>query len=369
MTFQRNLITGLLGASIAAMAGSGSAHAQSDGGFLKVSAAESPVHYHPPFNAQAVYLRQVRTSSTVSVARWLDQSDEGHTSNQIYIESVFSETSPGFAFRTDTPPAKLLGMFETLQNKSRQNGESFSYQTPSGPIMVLPFARDNAQCISFSGRWEPTRADQRGSQLLGYFCEPIAVQTAPKHQAPAQQMDPAAARDFAASFFLRFEINLPGDIGAPVTDGQVPVGVPAVPANPNATAPTAAITGDISSPETAPQTTIITGEQTNTTISPDEGIGIMTRWNNIEGRGALKFDKPAGEGTMIIDDANRHCEGYWQHKDGRYNSATLPFGNWAIFCTDGTSARGTYTSSSPSQVKGDGQDNTGQPVLFRQAGQ
>lgn len=344
----------------------GSAMAQGEGGFLNVSATESPVRYHPPFNSGAVYLRQVRSNSTVSVARWLDQSDNAHSSNQIYIESVFSETSPGFAFRTDTPPVKLLGMFDALKNKSRQNGDSFSYQTPSGPIMVLPFARENAQCISFSGRWEPTRADQRGSQLLGYFCEPIAVQTAPAHPTPAQQMDPVAARDFAANFFLRFDINLPNNAGVPVTNGQVPA---IAPANTEANKPSSATSNGVMANNPVPQTTVMTGQPQAAAIPADEGIGIATRWNNTDGSGALKFDKLAGEGTMIIDDANRHCEGYWQHEDGRYETPTLPFGNWAIFCTDGTSARGTYTSTDPSHVKGDGQDNTGQPVFFRQAGQ
>ncbi|OSQ37255.1 hypothetical protein TMES_15175 [Thalassospira mesophila] len=355
------------------------ASAQSDSGFLKISANDSPVQYHPPFNAEAVYLRQTRPNSTVYVARWLDQSDPAHSSNQIYIESVFSQTSPGFAFRTDTPPAKLLGMFEELQNKTRQNGDNFAYQTPIGPAMVLPFARANAQCISFSSRWDPVRADQRGSQLLGYFCEPIAVQTAPGHNAPAQQMTMAAAHDFAADFFLRFDVNLPDNTGAPAAAGPTPAitaaGAMALPGSGTLPVEQSQLPGENSqtgAARTAPDASAIApapGTPPAPIIPADQGIGIVTNWNNADGNGALKFDKPAGEGTMIIDDANRHCEGYWRHEGGSYQTPTVPFGTWAVFCTDGTSARGSYGSADPSHVKGDGKDNNGQPVFFRQAGQ
>ncbi len=371
MTFSQKYIPALL--ALAVIGFSQQANAQNTGGFLKIDAAQSPVHYHPPFNAAAVYLRQIRENSTVYVARWLDQSDDNHNANQIFIESVFSETSPGFAFRTDTPPASLLGMFDELKGKSRANGNSFSYQTPAGLIQVLPFAKGNAQCISYAGRWDPLRTDQRGSQLLGYFCEPIAVQNAPQHQAPAQQMTSNAARDFAADFFLRFEIKLPDNTGATVpvapapqltapvanapspTDGNMPANMPATETLPNTaqnTLPT--------SPKAAQQAPA---------IAPDQGIGITTTWNNQEGYGVLKFDKPAGEGTMIVDSGDRHCEGYWQHQGGRYQSATLPYGSWTIFCSNGVSARGTYNSPDPSQVKGEGQDSNSQPVFFHQTGQ
>ncbi|WP_114087147.1 hypothetical protein [Thalassospira profundimaris] len=365
MTFSQKYIPAFL--ALAVIGISAQASGQNAGAFLKIDAAESPVRYHPPFNATAVYLRQIRENSTVYVARWLDQSDDNHSANQIFIESVFSETSPGFAFRTDTPPASLLGMFDELKGSSRANGNSFSYQTPSGLMQVLPFAKGNAQCISYAGRWDPLRTDQKGSQLLGYFCEPIAVQTAPQHQPPAQQMTSNAARDFAADFFLRFEINLPDHTGSTV---------PAVPA-PQLTAPVANAPvqpGDNIAENTPnavqpAQPTSPKAAQQAPAIAPDQGIGIATNWNDQTGYGVLKFDKPAGEGTMIVDSGDRHCEGYWQHQGGRYQSTTLPFGNWTIFCSDGVSARGTYNSPDPSQVKGEGQDSNGQAVFFHQADQ
>ncbi|AUG53290.1 hypothetical protein CSC3H3_11640 [Thalassospira marina] len=372
VTFQQKFAPAIVALALSGIASHASA--QNAGGFQKIEAAESPVNYHAPFNAGVVYLRQIRENSTVYVARWLDQSDDSHSSNQIFIESVFSETNPGFAFRTDTPPASLLGMFDELKGNARPNGNSFSYQTPSGPIQVLPFARGNAQCISYAGRWEPARTDQRGSQLLGYFCEQIAVQTAPKHEAPAQQLPDTAARDFAANFFLRFEVNLPDGTGAPATAVQAPVlSAPVTSAPMQQPAPDMPAPGTNAGTMTQGQAPVAAMEpaspQQAPAIAPDEGIGIATSWNNQNGYGALKFDKPAGEGTMIVDSGDRHCEGYWQHQGGRYQTATVPFGSWSLFCSDGVSVRGTYSSPDPSQVKGEGQDSNGQPVFFRQAGQ
>ncbi|OKH87010.1 hypothetical protein [Thalassospira sp. TSL5-1] len=368
MTFLQKYIPACL--ALAVIGISAQASSQNAGAFLKIDAAQSPVRYHPPFNATAVYLRQIRENSTVYVARWLDQSDDSHTANQIFIESVFSETNPGFAFRTDTPPASLLDMFDELRGKSRANGNSFAYQTPSGLIQVLPFAKDNAQCISYAGRWDPLRTDQKGSQLLGYFCEPIAVQNAPQHQAPAQQMTSNAARDFAADFFLRFEINLPDNTGATVPVAPAPQLTAPGTNPPLQTEGNVPVTTQEGAPLSAsPSTSPPAATQKAPAIAPDQGIGITTNWGNQTGYGVLKFDKPAGEGTMIVDSGDRHCEGYWQHQGGRYQSATLPFGNWAIFCSDGISARGTYNSPDPSQVKGEGQDSNGAPVFFRQAGQ
>ena len=70
---------------------------------------------------------------------------------------------------------------------------------------------------------------------------------------------------------------------------------------------------------------------------------------------------------MILDNDQRHCEGIWRHEGGAYQTGTLPFGSWYVYCNDSSFARGHYTSESAATVTGDGQDNQGQVVYFRQA--
>ncbi|MFH1804062.1 MAG: hypothetical protein ABID63_04145 [Pseudomonadota bacterium] len=335
----RGLVTGSL-IMLAIVSQAVMASAQDIGPFETIPETESPASYRSPFDIEPVHMRQYRPNSTVFVSRWVDKSTQDPTvAGDIFLESVFSTSAPGFAFATQTPPEQLLTMFEGLQDNSMVNGASFVHETRFGPVAVVPFIRNNTQCISFVGEWSPTTPEKRGSRLLGYYCLPFAarpIDAPPTRtvQGEVPAIVPIAdseAQQFTASFFGRFNLTLPDEIGV------------AIIAEPGANAPTAAAR-----------------------LDPNEGIDIVGRWNNETGNGMLKFDQPSGEGSMILEIGARYCEGYWRHEGGNYQSDTMPFGRWYIFCSDGASARGHYTSQSPTIVVGEGQDNQNQTVFFRQ---
>lgn len=330
-------------------------HAQEIGNFEQIPATQSPVRYHAPFNAKAVHMRQYRPNSTVFVGRWIDQSGDDGANGPVFAESVFSISAPGYAFHTETKPDSLLNLFQGLKGQAKANGDNFDFESKYGPMALTPFVRGNAQCISFVAQWTPATAQKRGSRLLGYYCEPLAVQNAPQHETPPTRITPDKAKDFAKLFFLRFNVKLPDDVGTPTSEAS---DVPQPALQPLPAAPGA---DDQSASEpmaqTAPQ------KKQDAVVN---GVAITTNWNGVRGTGILKFDKPAGEGTMVIDDAQRHCEGYWRHEGGSYTGTTNPFGSWSVFCKDGSSARGRYVSSDASSVNGDGQDDKGQTVYFRE---
>ncbi|MAB33115.1 MAG: hypothetical protein CMO02_08860 [Thalassospira sp.] len=324
------------------MTGMSSANAQDVGGFEQIPADQSPLSFKSDIPVTTVFLRQYRENSTVFVGRWLSPAAEGSikgASDDLFVESVFSTSAPGFAFNNEMSSEQLLEMFDGLRGRSTTNGMNFIQDTRYGPIAMTPFIRAGSQCVSFVGQWNPDKPTVRGSRLLGYYCDPVARQTMTDFTAPPKQLDVVDAQLFGANFFARFDVQLP--------DGVV---IPSTQATPEIV--------ETPSPAALPDS--------NTTDTPSEGLPISTNWQGSRGQGMLKFDQPSGEGTMIIDSDLRHCEGIWRHDGGAYQSNTLPFGSWYVFCDDGASARGHYTSEDPGSVTGEGQDNQGQAVYFRQ---
>ncbi|MDG4721272.1 MULTISPECIES: hypothetical protein [Thalassospira] len=312
------------------------AFAQQAGGFEQIPDTQSPVTFSTSIDGQTAFLRQYRDNSTVFVGRWFaprTQNEPQNAASDLYLETVYTTSAPGFKFSTAMAPERLLEMFDTLKDRTSINGVNFVQDTRYGPVAMAPFIRQGSQCIAFVGQWDPQTQAQRGSRILGYYCTPARVQAQNGALSPQSFIPMIDAQEFAASFFGRMMIALPEN--APATTEV-------------------AATGDVApSAETG-------------ALPPSDGIAIITNWQGVRGTGKLLFDQPSGEGTMILDDAQRHCEGIWRHEGGAYETSTLPFGSWYVYCNDSSFARGYYTSESAASVTGDGQDNQGQAVYFRQ---
>lgn len=332
MQYRAALMSGVVGGLLIATVQCASA--QQVGGFEQVPADQSPMSFASENDSQAVFLRQYRDNTTVFVGRWFAPRAEdapAQSGSDLFLETVFTTSSAGFKFSTAMAPSQLLTMFDALETGTQTNGANFVQQTSIGPISMVPFIRDGSQCVSFVGQWDPQTQTERASRLLGYYCTPVSQQgeNAAVEASPAISM--IDAQEFGASFIKRFTVQLPDGVAKPTLAAA-----------------------SVQQPE---------GEAT---IPPEDGIAITTNWQGVRGTGALNFDKPSGEGTMVVDDEKRHCEGTWRHEGGSYNSGTLPFGSWYVYCNDSSFARGNYTSENASSVTGDGKDNSGQAVYFRQ---
>ena len=338
MTNRGALLGGVMAGTLI-MTGGFSAMAQDTGGFEQIPTDQSPLAFAADMPVTSVFLRQYRENSTVFVGRWFVPPQEGslkNTRSDLFIETVYSTSAPGFTFSSEMPSNQLLGMFDGLRGNSTVNGANFTQDTRYGPIAMTPFTRAGSQCISFVAQWNPDTPTTRGSRLLGYYCDPITRQSGTEYRKPPATLGMIDAQQFAAAFFGKFDIQLPEGVTRP-------------------TAPDALET---------PSATAL--PESNTAPTPPEGQPITINWQGVRGQGVLKFDQPSGEGTMTIDSDVRHCEGIWRHDGGAYQTGTLPFGSWYVFCDDGSSARGHYTSEGPGSVTGEGQDNQGQAVYFRQ---
>jgi len=336
----RAALIGSMFASLLVAAAPEMSLAQQTGGFEQIPQDQSPVLFAANTEGQNSFLRQYRDNSTVFVGRWYaprSVSESPATASDLYLETVYTTSAPGFRFSTAMASEQLLDMFDALKGRSSLNGANFVQDTRYGNIALSPFTRDGSQCVSFVGQWDPQTPAQRGSRLLGYYCTPTQVQAANGNSAPLNDLPMIDAQEFAAGFFGRLTIELPEN-----------------------SAISAAVVGP------AEDTTALQPEGT-TTPAPIDGIDIVTNWQSVRGTGKLRFDQPSGEGTMILDDDQRHCEGIWRHEGGAYQSDTLPFGSWYVYCNDTSFARGHYTSESPAVVTGNGKDNQGQAVYFRQA--
>jgi hypothetical protein len=314
--------------------------AQQTGGFEQIPQDQSPVIFASEIDGQNSFLRQYRDNSTVFVGRWYAPrsiSESPTAASDLYLETVYTTSAPGFRFSTPMASEQLLDMFDAIKGRSSLNGANFVQETRYGSIALSPFTRDGSQCISFVGQWDPQTQAQRGSRLLGYYCTPIQVQASSNTSAPLNGLPMIDAQEFAARFFGRLTLE--------ITENSAIAATVAGPAD--------------ETPLQQPE-----GE---TTPPPIDGINIITNWQSVRGTGTLRFDQPSGEGTMVLDDAQRHCEGIWRHEGGAYQSETLPFGSWYVYCNDSSFARGNYTSESPAVVTGTGKDNQGQAVYFRQA--
>lgn len=341
MTYRGALLGGVMAGTLM-IPGMAPANAQDAGGFEQIPADQSPLSFEADMPVTTVFLRQYRENSTVFVGRWLAPAPEGSlkgANEDLFLESVFSTSAPGFTFSTEIPSSQLLEMFDGLRDNTTTNGINFTQDTRYGPITMTPFTRAGSQCVSFVGQWNPDTPTTRGSRLLGYYCDPVAYQNVTDFMPPAEKLDAADAQLFGARFFAKLDIQLPDGVVKPA-----PAVIPETVGNPV--------------PAELPDS--------NVAVAPAEGLPISSNWQGSRGQGILKFDQPSGEGTMIIDSDARHCEGIWRHDGGAYQSNTLPFGSWYVFCDDGASARGHYTSEDPGSVTGEGQDNQGQAVYFRQ---
>ncbi|MCC9625528.1 hypothetical protein LPB41_27970 [Thalassospira sp. MA62] len=315
------------------------ASAQQGGAFDPIPADQSPITYAARVEGQSAFLRQYRENSTVFVGRWYAPrtADEApSTASALYMETVYTTSAAGFRFSTAMEPAALVDMFAALKAGASINGRAFMQETRFGPMNLAPFAKDNAQCIAFVGQWDPQTPSQRGSRLLGYYCKPPQLLDTGIQVNPGQNISTFDAQEFAAGFFGRLTVTLPensppipGSQDASNSDNEQPAGV----VEPSAS---------------------------------NDGIDIASNWQGVRGTGSLRFDQPAGQGTMILDDDQRHCEGIWRHEGGSYQSDPLPFGSWYIYCNDSSFARGNYVSENASSVRGEGQDNQGQAVYFRE---
>lgn len=316
------------------------AFAQQAGGFEQIPFDQSPVTFNSRVQGQSTFLRQYRDNSTVFVGRWFAPRTEKEpttSASDLYLETVYTTSAPGFRFSTAMAPERLLEMFDSLQDRTSINGQNFVQDTQYGPIALSPFVRQGSQCVTFVGQWDPQTQIQRGSRLLGYYCTPAQLQAQSGAVSPQNNVPMIDAQEFAASLFGRLAIELPEN---------------------------SAVGANISAPTNNTETMQPQGK---ITPSMTDGVAIVTNWQNVRGTGMLRFDQPSGEGTMILDDTQRHCEGIWRHEGGAYESPTLPFGSWYVYCNDSSFARGHYTSEAPSVVTGDGKDNQGQAVYFRQA--
>lgn len=332
MQYRAALMSGIFGGLMIATLQYASA--QEVGGFEQVPEDQSPMSFASETNGQTVFLRQYRDNSTVFVGRWFaprTAEESAQSASDLYLETVFTTSSAGFRFSTAMAPNQLLGMFDTLKSGAKINGANFAQETRMGPISMVPFIRNGSQCVSFVGQWDPQTQTQRGSRILGYYCTPMMQQALNGPITASPPISMIDAQEFAAGFMNRFTVQLPDSVAKPVP----------------ATAPARQPEG--------PATTL-----------PQDGIEITTNWQGVRGLGTLQFDQPSGEGTMIVDDDQRHCEGIWRHEGGAYQTGTLPFGSWYVYCNDNSFARGNYTSESPSSVAGEGKDNSGQAVYFRQ---
>ncbi|MCC4242602.1 hypothetical protein [Thalassospira povalilytica] len=313
------------------------ASAQQAGAFEQIPADQSPVNFTTQLDGQTAFLRQYRDNSTVFVGRWFaprTPKEPQTAASDLYLETVYTTSAPGFRFSTAMVPDRLLDMFDALKDRTAINGKGFVQDTRYGPVALTPFVRQGSQCVAFVGQWDPQTQTQRGSRILGYYCTPGLVQAQAGVVSPQNALPMIDAQQFAAAFFGRLMIELPENSPAtaevaPSVDTDQPAGT--------------------------------------TTPPPTDGIRITTNWQGVRGTGMLRFDQPSGEGTMILDDDQRHCEGIWRHEGGAYQTGTLPFGSWYVYCNDSSFARGHYTSESAATVTGDGQDNQGQAVYFRQA--
>ena len=317
------------------------AAAQQAGGFEQIPDEQSPVSFTSLLEGQRVFLRQYRENSTIFVGRWFaprTANEPSQAASDLHLETVYTTSAPGFRFSTAMSPEQLPAMFDSLKGRNITNGPNFVQDTRYGQIAFAPFVRDGSQCASFVGQWDPQTQAQRGIRILGYYCTPVQIQSWGQPVPTDKVIDIVDAQEFAAIFMKSLTIELPEN--AAITDAVV------------ARSGNAEV---IQQPE---------GETTPVAI---DGIDIVTNWQGVRGTGKLRFDQPTGEGTMIVDDAQRHCEGIWRHEGGAYQSGTLPFGSWYVYCNDASFARGHYTSESPTVVTGDGKDNQGQAVYFRQA--
>lgn len=313
--------------------------AQQAGGFDQIPENQSPITYATRVQGQNTFLRQYRDNSSVFVGRWYapTTTESAKTASDLYLETVYTTSAPGFRFSTAMASERLLDMFGSLKGRASLNGTNFVQDTRYGSVAFSPFVRGGSQCVSFVGQWDPQTPAQRGSRLLGFYCTPMQIQTENGNDVAQSALPMIDAQEFAAGLFGRLNIELSEN---------------------------SAIAAAVAGPED--DTTILQPEGT-TTPAPLEGIDIITNWQSVRGTGKLRFDQPAGEGTMILDDDQRHCEGIWRHEGGAYQSDTLPFGSWYVYCNDSNFARGHYTSEAPAIVTGNGKDNQGQAVYFRQA--
>lgn len=328
-----SMLAGLLVSSIQ------NASAQKTAGFEQIPGDQSPIAFNSGKAGQGTFLRQYRDNSTVFVGRWFaprTAKEPATAASDLYLETVYTTSAAGYRFSTAMAPSKLLEMFDSLKDRTSLNGREFTQDTRYGPIQLAPFVRQGSQCVSFVGQWDPQVETQRGSRLLGYYCTPVQQQSASGAVSPTTSIPMIDAQQFAAGFFSQLDIQLPED---------------------------GAITATVNAATTS---NVIEQPQGDETPALTDGIAITTNWNGVRGTGVLRFDQPAGEGTMIFDDKQRHCEGIWRHEGGAYETPTLPFGTWYVYCNDSSFARGHYTSESATTVTGDGQDNQGQAVYFRQ---
>ena len=338
MKYRAALIGGMFASLV--MATSQMAQAQQTGGFEQIPKDQSPVLFATNSEGQNSFLRQYRDNSTVFVGRWYaprSASEPPTAASDLYLETVYTTSAPGFRFSTAMASEQLLDMFDALKGRSSLNGANFIQETRYGPIALSPFIRDGSQCVSFVGQWDPQTPAERGSRLLGYYCTPTQAQATSGTSAPLNGLPMIEAQEFAAGFFGRLNLELPEN---------------------------SAIAAAVAGPT---DDTALQQPEGETTPPPIDGIDIVINWQSVRGTGKLRFDQPSGEGTMILDDEKRHCEGIWRHEGGAYQSDTLPFGSWYVYCNDSSFARGHYTSESPAVVTGNGKDNQGQAVYFRQA--
>lgn len=73
------------------------------------------------------------------------------------------------------------------------------------------------------------------------------------------------------------------------------------------------------------------------------------------------------DGSMSVSDGDVLCEGGWQRRDGAHGTLQMP-GTWAIACSNGKAASGSFTSERNSSGSGKGKDLTGKAVSFSYGG-
>jgi len=83
--------------------------------------------------------------------------------------------------------------------------------------------------------------------------------------------------------------------------------------------------------------------------------------------GRLSATNPnANEGKLFTQlPSNRgECSGKWRYLGGKFETDQLPNGSWSMLCTNGLSAKGTYSYVTKTLAKGEGVDADGKSIRF-----
>ena len=119
------------------------------------------------------------------------------------------------------------------------------------------------------------------------------------------------------------------------------------------------------------QLPLYTDQELNTISSVDSAttgessiVPMAISWVGVENLmiGKLSFTQNAGKGEIRATAGALSCRGNWQFVSGEYGTSNVPRGTWAMTCSNGKAAAGSYVSTKPANGTGRGRDTDGNDV-------